>query len=449
MRRNALWIAAVCVLLVGPLCACTASPDRLPSPPPTVLPTPAPSPTSLSLELLDPTDCEVHLWHALTGPQEAVLLELASAFEKTNAYGLKVRVEHHSPLDREILAASASGTPPDVLIASCDLILELQVINVAVSLQEYVNSARYGLSEADSADLWPLVLEGGCLAADSGRPLGLLLDSHIVVMFYNRAWLKKLKVDAPPGTWEQFREVCHAARDKKADTWGLVSVADGSAVVSWIQGLGGQLVDMDTGEVNLGSSEGIAALSVLHDLVQDGCAYCAEEPAVSHAAFASGHALFTFGSTADLSAYSTSAAKGFDPGLAPVPYLTERPIVNVQGSVASILRTTPRQQLAAWLFLQWLMRPESDVRWALATGALPMRKSTVNAEAIQAYLEQNPMYKEACVLLAGAQTEPVARNWGAILTLLARAASSVCEVQVDPAEALAIADMAVDNLPNR
>jgi ABC-type glycerol-3-phosphate transport system substrate-binding protein len=452
MRRNTICIVAlVSALLAGPLGSCTASPDHLPPLPPTVLPTPAPSATSPSLDLVDPTGCEVHLWHALTGPQEAALLELATAFEQANEQGLRVRVEFHSPLESEVWAAAAAGTPPDIVMAPCYQVLELAATDMVVPLQDYVSSTQHGLSKPDLADLWPMVLECGCLASHGGQPLGLLLDSHMVVMFYDRAWLKRLKVTAPPQDWEQFREICGAAQDTKAGTWGLVWAEDGSTVASWILGLGGQLVDQETGVVNLASPEAVAVLSVLHDLVQDGCAYCVEDLDGARAAFASGQALFTFGSTADLAEYLSIAAEvnGFDPGLAPVPYRTEQPVASVQGTVASILRTEPRQQLAAWVFLQWLMRIENDAHWVLATGSLPKRKSTLDVVEIQAHLEQNPMYREACALLADARPEPVAPDWDAILPLLARAARDMCEEQADAAAALAVADMALDVLADR
>ncbi|MBC7261520.1 MAG: hypothetical protein H5T63_05865, partial [Chloroflexi bacterium] len=109
-------LALILASLVSSVSACAVPPEPLPSPPPTVLPTPEPSPTMLRVEALDPTGCEVHLWHSLSAEKEATLLALASEFQTSNPYGIRLRVEYHSPLSREVWTAVAAGTPPDIVI---------------------------------------------------------------------------------------------------------------------------------------------------------------------------------------------------------------------------------------------------------------------------------------------------------------------------------------------
>ena len=112
----------------------------------------------------------------------------------------------------------------------------------------------------------------------------------------------------------------------------------------------------------------------------------------------------------------------------------------------SLLRTTPRQQLAAWLFLKWFVQPENDAQWALATGALPLHQSSTESAEVQPYLEQYPQYAAACELLGFAATEPAIRRWQDIRALLVSAAGTVCSGEAEPAEALTAADAAADSL---
>lgn len=433
--------------------ACALQPEPLPSPPPTVLPTVLPSPTALSMDALDPSGAELHLWHALTGVKEATLLNLVAGFEASNPEGIKLRVEFHRPLHQEVRTAIAAGTPPDIVITSCDRVAEYAELDAIALLAPYLDSAKHGL-EAEQADLWPFALSG-CSGVQPRDSLGLLFDTQAAVMFYNATWLKKLKVEAPPQTWDEFRKLANVARDKKTATWGYAHANDGLRLVNWISGVGGVLFDVRDSQVTLDDSQAAAALGVLQDLLQDDCAYCVTEAGADRAVFAAEKVLFNFGSTADLSQYTaaiynaTTEKAKFAWDIAPMPGLRSQPVVTVQGSVMSILRTTPRQQLAAWLFLKWFVQRENDVQWALATGALPLHKSSIDTPAMQAYLEQNPHFKTACGLLAHAETEPVVPGWQEVRALLVDAAEMVCSGQAEPADALAAADTAADALVAR
>jgi multiple sugar transport system substrate-binding protein len=454
----------VVLLLVGAF-ACALEPEPLPSPPPTVLPTVQPSPTTLPVDALDPSGRELHLWHAFTGQKEAALLELAARFAADNPYGIGLRVEYHSPLHQEVLTAISAGTPPDIVIAPCDQVAEYAALNAVAPLTPYVESAKHGL-KSEQADLWPIVLSG-CVGTQNGGSLGLSFDLQAAVMFYNAAWLDRLQATAPQN-WTDFRKLCNAARDKKAATWGYAhpahpaqsagrstDPADGLTLINWISSVGGVLFDPRARQVTLDDPQAVAALGVLRDLLQDDCAYCSSEAGADRADFAAEKVLFTFGSTADLpkyteAIYDTKTKKEkFAWDIAPMPGQQSEPIVNVEGSVMTILQTTPRQQLAAWLFLKWFVGQENDGQWALETGALPMHKSSAETPEMEAYLEQNPQYKTACGLLAFAATEPAIPEWQEIRALLVSAAEAVCLGQADPADALAAADTAADGLRAR
>lgn len=445
---------AVVALLSFAVCACALQSEPLPSPPPTVLPTMQPSPTAVPVAALDPAGCELYLWHSFTGQKEATLLDLVAKFQTDNPHGIRLHVEFHNPLHQEALTAISAGTPPDVIITSCDRIAEYAALGAIVPLASYLDNTKYGFEETEHADLWPIVLSG-CSSASSRGPWGLLFDLQAAVMFYNTDWLEDLNVEAPPQNWVEFRKLSNAARDKKAATWGYAHVNDALTLLNWISAMGGVLFDAQNSQATLDDAQAAAALAMLEDLLQEDCAYCASGPGADRAAFAAQELLFTFGSTADLpeyakAIYDTKTEKvKFAWDIAPLPHLTSAPIVNVQGSVISILHTTPRQQLAAWLFLKWFVHPENDVQWALETGALPVCRSSAEVAEMQANLEQNPHYATACGMLAFATAEPAVPRWQDIRTLLLNAAGMVCLGQADPADALAAADTAADSLLGR
>lgn len=427
---------------------CSLSSQGAPTPEPAAQPAVQPSPTPLILEALDPSGCEVHLWHSMTGAKEAELLDLAERFGEESANGIRVRVEHHSPLPDEVLAAAAAGTPPDLVVASCEQIGRYARADLIEPVDVYADSARFGLSALDRFDLWPYVLWGGCHLPDAVQGPGLFFDRQLIVMYYNATWLDELGAPSVPTTWEEFRELCNAARNPDGNTWGLATALDGSTVVNWIAGLGGQVVDVNTREALLDSPEAIAALSVLADILQDDCGHCVSGPEKLES-FVEGKTLFTFGTTAELDGLSERLGSG-QPELvwnvSPVPHLTEEPVVGITGSVLAMLRTTPRQQVAAWLFLRFLLEPANDARWAMATGALPTLRSTKYLPSMQGFMEARPQYVAALELLNHARPEPSVGGWGGIRELLASAANAVCEGQAAPVEILASVDSAADLL---
>ena len=70
------------------------------------------------------------------------------------------------------------------------------------------------------------------------------------------------------------------------------------------------------------------------------------------------------------------AGAGFAWDVAPVPYDGDLPIPDVYGASLTVCRSTPQQQLAAWLFIKWFTQPEPQSVWSHATGYFPVRRST-------------------------------------------------------------------------
>lgn len=399
--------------------------------------------------------CEVHLWHSFTGVKETALREIVAQFEAENSYGIRLRVEFHAHLDQEVPVAVAAGTPPDLVQATRGQIAQYASDGWVAPLDEYVEHPKFGFSKTESADVWPIAFEAGRLWPAAQSLSGLFFDGQAVVMYYNTGWLKELDLDEPPSTWEDMAKVCSQARDRAAGTWGYVFAPYGTALLNWIVGAGGSLVGPTDRAPVLDSPEAVAALTWLSDNAEKGSVYCVSGRDTSRADFAAEKVLFTLGSTAELPAYTqaitnTKTKKArFNWSVAPLPHATNAPVVSVEGTLFSILRSTPRQQLAAWIFLRWLFQPSNDARWALATGTLPITRSSQGLPEMQAYLEQNPQYKVACQLMAFGQPEPDLPCWEDVSDLLTDTATSVCQGNISPAEALSAADFAADVLAAR
>jgi ABC-type glycerol-3-phosphate transport system substrate-binding protein len=158
------------------------------------------------------------------------------------------------------------------------------------------------------------------------------------------------------------------------------------------------ILNQDATAYTLGDNDGQATLQFLQDLITSGCAlWQTEEGPLSD--FSAGKVLFIIGSTADLATYRQSIAEGanFDWSLSVLPHTTEAPVVGVEGTSLTILRSTPRDQLAAWLFIKWLAEPEQQTRWSQITGCFPTRRSAI--AAMDDYLAEHAQYSLASQFL--------------------------------------------------
>ena len=113
--------------------------------------------------------------------------------------------------------------------------------------------------------------------------------------------------------------------------------------------------------------------------------------------FANQKVLFTMGSSSGLPYYASAVEAGeagqFDWSVAPLPHTTSKPQINVYGASVSVPKTTPEQQLAAWLFIRWFTEPEQQVRWVETSNYFPVRKSVANN--LGSYFSNNPNYEVA------------------------------------------------------
>ena len=117
--------------------------------------------------------------------------------------------------------------------------------------------------------------------------------------------------------------------------------------------------------------------------------------------------------SAALGTIKTVLSGGDDPdielGVAPMPSPVSGAVpggvFNQGGELFMVNKSAPEKQAAAWEYLKFLDQPENVTDWAIATGYLPIRKSSAASSAMQQYWQQNPGFKVAYdQLLAGKDT---------------------------------------------
>jgi len=77
-----------------------------------------------------------------------------------------------------------------------------------------------------------------------------------------------------------------------------------------------------------------------------------------------------------------------------------------------MLTSSPERQLASWVFIKWLVSPTNQAQMVQASGALPLRASTL--EYLEGYKNRHPEWAAALQTLPFARTEPSFQSWGTV-----------------------------------
>lgn len=390
---------------------------------------------------LDPSGSEVILWHSLTGPAADTLDQLVDEFNSTNPWRIVV-VPHYQgvyPTLRNRLndAISRGGLPDLVTLYPYHAADHVQH-GAAVMLDPYLNHPRWGLNEADRADIFPVFLNSDRNPQLGGQWMSFPMERSAMVLYYNADWLKSLGYQSAPLTWPAFKEMCQRAsvdsnRDGQPETYGYAMVADAWTFSALVLSRGGRLVSEDAKTTQFSLNEGgVRALNILRDTFPFRQAYIAQGQTWDRIDFANGKTLFTIAPSSELPAYKSAVDQGrlFRWGIVPLPHNTPDPVALFVGPSWTVLKTTPQRQLAAWLFVRWFGGVSQTRRWAEATTTLPLRKS-----AAQAMLDQDPDPNIEIVLnlLPFGQSEPAVPGWEPARQVLADTLRAVAGGQAPPA----------------
>jgi ABC-type glycerol-3-phosphate transport system substrate-binding protein len=79
------------------------------------------------------------------------------------------------------------------------------------------------------------------------------------------------------------------------------------------------------------------------------------------------------------------------------------------GPTLILTKSTPEQELAAWLVLKWLVSPENQAAWVRASSYYPTRASTL--DFLDSSLTSDEHWSAAIDLLPYVRAEPVYASW--------------------------------------
>jgi len=361
------------------------------------------------LENLDPSGQMVVYWYQHTGSREELMLGFIDEFNRTNEWGITIQGESQGGYDdlyQKIVAGIPAHQLPTMAVAYQNQAATYAVQKVLVAFDPYVESEKWGYTEAELSDFFPIALAADYLPQFEAR-YGWPPYKSMEVMYYNEDWLAELGYDGPPETWEEFGEMsCKAVEQPFSGATGEGAVLgyeysiDASRFATFAFSRGGNIInETGTGYV-FNDAAGLEALTFLKDLDDQGCAAVVTERYGDQTDFGAGRALFTISSISGLPYYGQAVDEGagFNWSVNPPPHSTATPRLNIYGASQSIFVSTPEEQLAAWLFIKWLSGPEQQATWASSTGYFPTRQAA--ADLLADYFAEHPTYEKAFTFMA-------------------------------------------------
>jgi len=381
--------------------------------------TPSPSFTPLPAIQVDPTllrGLNIQVWHAFAGSADALFTSQLAQFNSDNQWGIVISPTsygEYTGLFEAMNAALETGQTPDLVAALPEQSLAWNARAAVIDLSPYLDDLQWGLNAADRADFPAIFWQQDTL---DGRQLGVPAQRSTRLLYYNQTWARQLGFNNPPATADEFRQQACAANasfrtdvDPQNDGYGgWIVDTSWQTSYSWLLAFGGGVEQ--GGAYRLRSDPNLVALQFLKGLFDNHCAWLSIEP-TPFDSFARRSGLFI---SADLAGLPTELEsmrrlKNSDEWtVIPFPGSQGRLMVTY-GPSYSVIKGTLERQLAAWLFVRWLLQPESQAQWVEQTGLFPLRNSVL--DMIGPYRSASPQWEAARGYLSLAQGVPQLTSW--------------------------------------
>lgn len=333
-------------------------------------------------------------WHALEEQYTDTVEQIVNDFNNSQDL-ITVQAEYvgsYSDVNEALVAAHAAGSGlPAITVANTPYVAEYGAGGLTEDLTPYIEATGYDVE--DFGD--------GMIAASQyeGKQVSLPFLISTQIMFYNKDMADEMGVTMPT-TWEEM------------DTFmqeGTVKAADGSTetyatiIPGWDQwyfetfylNQGVKIINDDQVTTDLNSDTAVAIAAKMKEWCDNGYTYWTgtADDASSNMRnnFISGKALSVIHTTSLYDTYVDQC--DFEVGMAWLPG-AETKNQEIGGCVLLIpAKNDQATKNAAWQFMQYLCSKDVNMTWAEGTGYMPTRKSVLETEEGQAFLEKKPAFQ--------------------------------------------------------
>ncbi len=357
--------------------------------PPTLTPIVTPAPTQTPIIPLGETrqiasGKVITFWHSYPLSSSGVVNILIDDFNANNPDGIKVVQRAFFTDDQLELALSEikeAADWPDVVMGETDLLFALDRQKTLSNLVSYLSDPIIGLSgdqqKGIKQEYWDNLSSNGSL-------IGIPAQRDATILLYNQSWAESLGFNSAPVTFNEFTAQTKAAFD--ANIYHQEKI---------MRGTGGWLLDIrpETALAFMGmdfdfnDQENVFSQPVVQEMFTK----LKEKENLGYAwlgkngdpipYFANRQALFVSALSSELPEMiiHMKALKMKDEwSIIPYPQISDSANEVSKGYSFGLAAETKEQQMAGWLFIQWMMKPEHQAYIGANQFTIPMDQNAID-----------------------------------------------------------------------
>lgn len=354
--------------------------------------------TNESDDIVDGSDFEVTepititWWHALEEQYQGVVDEVVNGFNESQDL-ITVEAEYvgsYSDVNEALVAAHAAGTGlPAITVANTPYVADYGSSGLSEPLDAYIKATDFDIED------FGMGLIDATNYEDKQVALPFLISTQII--YYNKDMATELGVTFPTqfADMEEFLEKVAVVNDGTTERYGTIIPGwDQWYFETFFLNNGVNIVNEDGLTTDLDGEAALETAKTLQSWVDNGYAYWAsgtDASSIMRQNFIDEKA-FSVLHTSSL--YDTYVDRcDFEVGMAWYPG-GETHNSEIGGSMILIPSKNDQDvKNAAWEFLTYLTSSDVNMTWANGTGYMPTRKSVLETEEADTFLEQKPAFE--------------------------------------------------------
>ncbi len=430
MKNHSKWLVYVSLFAIFALALSACAPAATTSP--TNQP---PAATST------PETVKLTFWNNWEGTNGTVMADLVNKFNQTHP-GIQVDnvFQPYSDIMTLYQTSITAGTNPD--LAALDLILIPQLVasGAVAPLDDFIAND----SQFDMNDFYPLLANYDIM---DGKRYAIPASTNNMQLIWNKDLFAAAGLDPekPPQTWDEMKAMAEQCANPAEGVVGFefYTQPTGEGITwqfqVWLWSAGGQFLNADNTAAAFNTPEGLTALTFVSDMLQNH----GSQPG-PWGLFGDQKACMQLDGSW-LFGYRTGAP--FEWGIAAVPAPAGGTSASNVGGEHVFMFNSVKNKAAAWEFIKYLSSAAVQISWDEQTGFLPVRKAVgENPDYLQWANDTEPRMLPFIQGMATAHTRPATIQYNAVSDAFSREIQLAMLGQATPAEALAAAEKAVNDV---
>ncbi len=358
----------------------------------------------------------IEFWYAFGGPVEENTKRLVEEFNASQDK-VVVKAEYqggsYNDLHTKVQSAFAAKEPPAVTLNEITVIQNFARNGMIQPLDPYIQQDGF-----DMEDFIPGLLSN---TQSDGKTYGLPYLRSTPLVYYNATLFEKAGLGKEaPKTMEDMLE--YARKLTSENVVGLSTPVTTWTYEALVDSYGGRLLNEDETQASFNTPEAMKAIEFYRQGMQENVFKITtggDATSQSKLEFQNQRSAMILGSTADLAYYTQIAQEnGFELGAGFIPNGGEGAVPTGGANLVMVNGISDEQAAAAWEFMKFMTSQEQTVKSSIATGYLPVRISAKESEQMQAFYQENPLFRVAVDQLDTAIPRPMAPDFPKVNDLL-------------------------------